>query len=215
MNYVEKIIKVKDETLVLNNLRVVHWPEQRTLILSDLHIGKSAYFRKHGIPISSNVQENDLERLSFLVGLYKPSKLIIVGDLFHSGQKNEISLFLNWLQNYATLTIHLIKGNHDRISRENLSYKNIEVHEDHLKLLPFEFVHDPENIKENFGISGHLHPGIRIKSRGRPGITLPCYKLSNSQLVLPAFSMFTGLATEQINKNHKYFAFTDASFFEF
>lgn len=89
------------------------------------------------------------------------------------------------------------------------------IYDDELKLTPFIFVHIPIDAVKDFTISGHLHPGIRLKARGRPGITLPCFKLCKTQLVLPAFSLFTGLATESIRKSNSYYAFTDTSFYEF
>ncbi len=215
MNYVEKLIELRDNTLILNNLRAIFWPNQKALILSDLHVGKSIHFRKHGIPISSKVQENDLERLSFLVSIYNPSQLIIVGDLFHSGHQDEVNVFINWLKEYPDLRVKLIKGNHDRIRSSRMLMDNITIYNDRFNQSPFVFIHTPESFDELYVISGHLHPGIRIKSKGRPGITLPCFKVSQSNLVLPAFSSFTGLATEKKSKNNSYYAFTDTSFFEF
>ena len=122
---------------------------------------------------------------------------------------------LNWLKNYSSLEIHFIKGNHDRIAINDLKLNNVSIYDNGFMLNPFEFVHTPDAVNDNFTISGHLHPGIRIRSRARPGITLPCFKLTQSHLILPAFSMFTGLAAEKKTKNNQYFAFTDTSFFEF
>ncbi len=215
MNYVEKVIKFGDQSLILNNLRVVFWPEQNAIILSDIHIGKSTYFRKHGIPISSKVQTNDLDRLIFLISLYHPDKLIIVGDLFHSGHQDEIALFMSWIEDFPSLEIHLIKGNHDRLSTDKIQRNNIFIYDEQLKITPFVFIHEPKSLQDELSISGHLHPGIRIKHGGRPGITLPCFKMSDSCLILPAFSLFTGLATERNTRNSQYFAFTETSFFEF
>lgn len=215
MNYVEKRIEIRDNMLVLNNLRAMFWPAQNALILSDLHIGKSKHFRKHGIPISSKVQENDLDRLSFLLSVYDPNQLIIVGDLFHSGHQDEVNIFLEWLKENPKLRIQLIKGNHDRITRNNFLDDRICIYNERFDLTPFTFIHEPENTHDDFIISGHIHPGVRIKTKGRPGITLPCFMVSKSNLVLPAFSSFTGLAATKRKKTESYHAFTESSFFEF
>jgi hypothetical protein len=40
--------------------RCIYWEEQQTLVLSDMHIGKSAHFRKAGIAIPQQVFQEDL-----------------------------------------------------------------------------------------------------------------------------------------------------------
>jgi metallophosphoesterase superfamily enzyme len=44
-----------------------------------------------------------------------------------------------------------------------------------------------------FRLSGHKHPGIRLKSNGRQSITLPCFHVTGSDVILPAFGDLTGL----------------------
>ena len=84
-----------------------------------------------------------------------------------------------------------------------------------LELKPFVFVHEPTDDLNGFVISGHIHPGIRINSKRSPGIKLPCFQISEFQLVLPAFSKFTGLDVSNKSKDYNYYAFTDTAFFEF
>ncbi|WP_299227846.1 ligase-associated DNA damage response endonuclease PdeM [uncultured Psychroserpens sp.] len=215
MNYVEKHISLEGEDLILNNLRAIFWPNENVLIASDLHIGKTAHFRKHGIPISSNVQNKDLERLSFLVDHYNTKKIIIVGDLFHAEENSDLGLFKDWRSKYSDLIIILIKGNHDRLKSEFYNKLNIIHYNDYLNVYPFKFIHEPKKVSNEFLISGHIHPGIIIKSKGRPRIKLPCFKVSNSQLILPAFSEFTGLAISENNETSICYAFTETSFFQF
>lgn len=216
MRYAEKQIAIKGESFVLNNLRAMYWSRERALIASDLHIGKSAHFRKHGIPISVNVQHNDLERLSFLVAHYQPEKLIVVGDLFHAEVNTDMNLFKLWREQHSDLEIILIKGNHDRL--DDRIYKSFDIVccNKELYLAPFKFIHEPKlTTAEAFTVSGHIHPGIRITSKTKQHIKLPCFEVSSSQLILPAFSEFTGLAISKSIKSHSYYAFTETSFFEF
>lgn len=216
MRYAEKQITIKGESLVLNNLRAMYWSREKALIASDLHIGKSAHFRKHGIPISVNVQHNDLERLSFLVSHYKPEKLIVVGDLFHAELNTDMDLFKIWRAEHSDLEIILIKGNHDRLKDLVYDSFGIAYCTQELHLAPFDFIHEPKlTATDTFAISGHIHPGIRITSKTKQQIKLPCFEVSSSQLILPAFSEFTGLAISKRAKKHSYHAFTATSFFEF
>ena len=60
-------LKFANQNLVFTNQRALFWDQQSALILSDLHIGKSATFRKNGIPISQSVLIEDLQRLKALI----------------------------------------------------------------------------------------------------------------------------------------------------
>ena len=81
----EKTIVIQQHTFVLTNQRSLFWKEAKSLILSDLHLGKTAHFRKNGIALPSEIIEKDLQRLSDLVKHFEPQKLIIVGDFVHAG----------------------------------------------------------------------------------------------------------------------------------
>ena len=37
--------------------RALHWPARRTIILSDLHVGKAAVFRARGLPVPTGCDE--------------------------------------------------------------------------------------------------------------------------------------------------------------
>lgn len=212
---VTKEIVLKDEVLILTNKRAIYWKRLKTLILSDMHIGKTAHFRRHGIPISDDVLKNDLNRLESLIGFYKPEQLVIVGDLFHAEANTNMEYFFEWRQGFSFIDFVLIKGNHDRLSDYWMSKLKLIVKNQHA-LGPFLFVHDPdETAKNQYLISGHIHPGVSIKGRGRQRIKLPCYTVTERQLILPAFSEFTGLNSRFIDKKANFYAFTSNEFFEF
>ena len=215
MKLVEKHINFQNEVVVLTNYRAMYWPKEQALIASDLHIGKSAHFRKHGIPISVNVQHNDLDRLSVLLEHYKPKTFIVVGDLFNAEVNSYMDLFKNWRMKYEHLDIILIKGNHDRLKAAYYNLFNIECCQKQLEIGPFTFIHEPIDKKDLVCISGHIHPGVVLKTRVRPRIKLPCYSVSESQIILPAFSKFSGLNIAKSQHEVVHYAFTDTSFFEF
>ncbi|WP_346985450.1 metallophosphoesterase [Chryseobacterium sp. POE27] len=118
MNVQTKSINVQQETFTLTNQRALFWEEQKALILSDLHIGKTAHFRKNGIALANQIMKNDLERLSILIEYFKPEKFIVVGDLLHAGDNSDVDEFCEWRNQYSDLQFHLIEGNHDRISKK-------------------------------------------------------------------------------------------------
>ncbi|WP_435414412.1 ligase-associated DNA damage response endonuclease PdeM [Polaribacter aestuariivivens] len=212
---ISKKILCKDEVLEVTNQRVLYWEAQKSLILSDLHIGKSAHFQKSGIPIPKNVLTTDLERLKQLILYFKAENLIIVGDLFHAEYNSDLEVFQKWLLQFENLKLQLIKGNHDRLSNKVYEQFNIDVFTSELKIGALKFVH--ENVDEKpdyFIISGHIHPGVFIKGKGKQRIKLPCFQVTENQLILPAFSLFTGLNTRQTPKNCKNYCFTEDGIFE-
>ncbi|SDB63161.1 putative phosphoesterase [Flavobacteriaceae bacterium MAR_2010_188] len=214
MTIVTKSIKRKGETLVMTNQRAVFWESHKTLILSDLHIGKAAHFRKHGIPIPVDVLHADLQRLEMLIQFFNCTSLTIVGDLFHAGANGEIEMFKEWKNKFEVLSIDLIKGNHDRLSNKMYDEIGLNVYKPVKHVPPITFIHDTNPDETNkFCISGHTHPGVTIKLSGKQYIKLPCYQLSNNQMVLPAFSDFTGLNTKSCKDDAICYAFTDSAIF--
>ena len=141
MQAAEKLI-LHQQTLWLSPERCIYWEEQNALIVSDLHFGKTGHFRKSGIPVPQNIYKEDLQRLVNQIQHFKPSQLIVVGDLFHSVANKELELFLKWRNDFTSLHIQLIKGNHDILKKEWYNAANIMVTKDHLSIANFCFVHD-------------------------------------------------------------------------
>jgi metallophosphoesterase superfamily enzyme len=192
--------------------------------LSDLHLGKSHHFQKHGIPLPGGIQQRTLERLFTLIERTNARRVYLLGDLFHSKYNQEWQYFQGWINELKDLSdsgleeIRLIKGNHDILPDEIYEQTGLTLC-DAWTEGPFSFVHDrseAEPADQNNNVidsneydledferqtfnsatlrfSGHKHPGIRLKSKGRQTMTLPCFHLTGSDLILPAFGELTGL----------------------
>ena len=78
------LYQLKENNFLLSSQRCLFWIEQKILIVTDLHLGKSGHFRKNGIAIPQTIFKEDIQRLFDQITFYKPTQLIIVGDLFHS-----------------------------------------------------------------------------------------------------------------------------------
>lgn len=184
--------------------RSLFWEEQRSLILSDLHFGKTGHFRKAGIAVPQSVYREDLLRLLSLIQYFQPQQLLVVGDLFHSRENKELDLFLKWRNDFPHLDIHLVQGNHDILHDRWYAQAGIGLSKDILSLGPFSFVHDIAGVEVEtaaareggdinpYYFSGHLHPGIRISGMGKQSVQLPCFYFGEEYAVLPAFGRFTG-----------------------
>jgi DNA ligase-associated metallophosphoesterase len=213
MKIATKNITFQDEIFTLTNQRALYWKKEKALILSDLHIGKTAHFRKNGIAIANHVMKNDLERLSVLLAYFEVEKFIVVGDLLHAGNNSDVDEFCRWRNQYPDLKLYLVEGNHDRITKSLEAKLCLDYKSEVLEIEPIVFVHDFEKKNPKFQITGHIHPGTVLHSAVKK-IRLPCFVLTLNQLLLPAFSEFTGLDTKNIPKNGKFFVFTDAEIHE-
>lgn len=205
--------EIEDEIIIFTNYRALFWERKNILIISDLHVGKAAHFRKSGIAMPANILETDLQNLELLLEKFEVEHLVIVGDLFHAGKNSEMDTFCEWRKQFSHLEISLIKGNHDRIHKDFYSEHCINILDHLLEIPPFTFIHEPIVQENKFCISGHIHPGVVIGT-ARERIKLPCFSYNKDQLVLPAFSEFTGLDTKTLKKNFKTIAFTKELIFE-
>lgn len=210
----EKIITFHSHELVLTNQRVLYWPAQRTLVLSDLHVGKAAHFRRNGIAIPSTSQEVDLSKLTALIHYYSVRKVIVVGDLLHTGKAEEVEIFKNVIKNHTEVQFVLIRGNHDRFAKVMEKKLGLQGIFDTYELDGISFVHDAKDWEGRHAISGHVHPGVTCTLANKQKIRLPSFIVSPQNIVLPAYSTFTGLDTNFRITGAKYYPFYEEGIFE-
>lgn len=213
MNLHELMITLAGEELTLTNQRVVFWKRKSILVLSDLHLGKAAHFRKHGIALPRQISLQDLQQLERLLHHYRPGQVIIVGDLIHAGSNTEVGLFKTLTGKFSETRFHLVKGNHDRLPLDQLQAIGInEVHQTlEIEAILFSHQNWPQN--QAYTISGHRHPGVRLRLPTRQFERFPCFILDKKELVLPAFSQFTGLDTTRIPDSATCYAFYEQGIF--
>ncbi len=202
---------IGNEHLVMSAERTLFWENESTLIVADLHVGKTGHFRKEGIGIPQQVYKDDLHCLLSQLLFFKAERLIIVGDLTHSVVNKEMDLFRRWRKDFPSLDIHLVKGNHDILEEKWYTDAEISVSIGHCQAKDFFFVHDVtepglKKGKGQYTFSGHMHPGISIKGRGRQSLRFPCFYFASNYCVLPAFSRFTGTHRVEPEKNERAYA---------
>jgi uncharacterized protein len=202
---------IHNQTLWLSAERCIYWEEQQSLIVSDLHFGKTGHFRKSGIAVPQNVYKEDLQRLVTQLQYFKPQQLIVVGDFFHSEANKELEFFRKWRNDFNQLNIELVKGNHDVLKKDWYSANNITVSDKHLNVDHFCFVHDINEACEassniDYYFSGHIHPCVTLSGVGKQTLKFPCYYFTETFAVLPAFGKFTGTAHIEQKRSDNVFA---------
>jgi DNA ligase-associated metallophosphoesterase len=204
------------QTLWLSPNRCIYWEEEKTLLVSDLHLGKTGHFRKSGIAVPQAVYKEDLQRLLQQLQYFKPEQLIVVGDLFHSTANKELELFIKWRNDFSEMDIRLVLGNHDILKKNWYSEANISVSDKHLSISSFCFVHDIQSAcapaaTPLYYFSGHIHPCITLNGLGKQSLKFPCFYFSSNYAVLPAFSKFTGTAHIEPKPKDSVFAILPAN----
>jgi DNA ligase-associated metallophosphoesterase len=204
------IYRTCGETLELLAQRAIWWKRQSMLIVADTHFGKAQHFRKSGLAIPQKIFDKDLTVLNYLLVKYEPKNVLILGDLFHSAVNSEVYIFEVWRKEFYNTRFILVKGNHDVFSKNQYVEMNLEPWEI-FEMAPFTFSHQlPQNIEPNkFIFSGHIHPGILLKGKGRLQVRLSCFYFTENFGLLPAFGNFTGLELISPQKHAKVFAIVE------
>jgi DNA ligase-associated metallophosphoesterase len=198
--------------------KAIYIKNLETLLVADVHLGKSETFQAKGIPISNRVNQQTLDRLQTLCAQFELKRLIILGDLFHSKFALVDEVLDGWQQFLTAIRAHvqLIVGNHDRALTPTLKMLSIDCVVDAIQLEYLLLSHEPTSRQNCFNICGHVHPCIRLKTR-LDSLRLPCFYLDQAQnlLMLPSFGEFTGGYEVQLKANTTAYAVADNSIISF
>lgn len=167
----------------------LHWPDQKTLVVSDLHLGKAERTARRGGPILPPYEIIEtLDRLLADIATTAPQTIICLGDSFDdlTAARATAQMVTDALAPaMAGRRWVWIEGNHDP--------GPVEIAGEHL----FEFAQSPLTFRhiaqdtEPGEISGHYHPKARVNLRGR-SITRACFLIDDTRLIMPAYGTYTG-----------------------
>lgn len=207
---------LREQHLRLLPQKAIFWEEQKLLILADLHLGKAGHFRKAGIPVPAAVHHDDVDRLRQLIREHAPTRVAIIGDLFHSELNREWLAFEALVGSTSPIKYVLVRGNHDILPPQVYQMPDFEVVEQAWQVPPFCFTHQPafslpdvdqawtaeaDPCGDCYNLAGHVHPGVSFSATGRhrPATRsagfhtkVPCFLFTPKGGLLPAFGKFTG-----------------------
>ena len=188
----ELVWRWESEELVFLPQKALWRPAGRELLVADLHLGKAEAFQAAGVPLPSDADCGTLNPLLDLCHQWRPSRLIILGDLIHAhtGLTSRLRDVIAALPELIGAELAWIGGNHDRHSWfEGLPQQPS------LALGQLWLSHAPEQPPASnlLNICGHLHPMARLRSRA-DRLRLPCFAFDpdGPRLVIPAFGQLTG-----------------------
>lgn len=168
----------------------LYWPAQSALLVADLHLEKASAFARRGWLLPPYDSAETLRLLINALEVTGASRVICLGDSFHDaggpdrlpeGPRATLRALtgsLDWLW---------ITGNHDDRAGAVLGGRIMS--EAHFGPLMLRHQADPDYPAPE--VSGHFHPKIAIRLRGRR-IVRRCFAASAKKLILPAYGAFTG-----------------------
>lgn len=182
--------------------RAAYWRARRTLLVADVHLGKSEAFQRAGVPIPSGAMVEALDRLGRVIVGTGAERVLVLGDLLHAPAGITASMVETvraWRQRVGGgVRFQVVCGNHDREIERVAQVWDMELlGESHVEE-GVGFVHDPDSAAaarmDGFVWAGHVHPAVTM-GRGRMGVKLACFVVGERVGVLPAFSLFTAGTT--------------------
>jgi DNA ligase-associated metallophosphoesterase len=197
------------------------WIAERTLLVSDLHLGKEATFCGGGIPVPRGATRSTLRGVAGMIAQSGAEKVVILGDLFHarSSLADDVrSNFEGFLSDHPDVDMTLVCGNHDdstgvlpaqwpmRIVRPPWDLGGVTLHH-----FP-----GPPSDGASLRIAGHTHPAFRIADRIASIGKLPCfhYERATRCITLPAAGRFTGTVAIRPAKGDRVWVIADERVFE-
>ncbi|MFT4533140.1 MAG: DNA ligase-associated metallophosphoesterase [Saprospiraceae bacterium] len=182
---------IANETMQLLSEKAIYMPDHDMLIVSDLHFGKIEHFRKNGIGLPVNAARKDINKLEKLIKAINAKDIVFLGDLFHSDYNNAWPAFKEMLSQFPNKIFHLILGNHD-ILDESL-YNGMEL-TFKMEISNLTLTHEPMDVitEGKYNICGHIHPGVKLRGKGKQTLRIPCFYFGQHTGILPSFGTFTG-----------------------
>lgn len=178
------------EGLIADCSGALVWPDEKLLVVADLHLEKGSSYARSGSAIPPYDSRSAIERLTTVLQKWSPDRVISLGDSFHDPNGcarlsdrdrcdiKALTSRYDWIW---------ISGNHDPSPPSGIggtSASEITIGGIALRHLPTERI-------ENAEIAGHLHPKATVCARGRR-VSRPCFVSDHRRVLLPAFGAYTG-----------------------
>ena len=173
----------------------------RTLIISDLHIGYEQALNREGIMVPRFQYKKILERLDEIIKSYDIGRIVVNGDIKHEFGRitrqewDEALNFIIFLKNNFDEVV-LLKGNHDNFTRFIADKTDLRVYEtysigDYIIMHGDKIPDDLMTRPESTIIIGHEHPCIGIRN-GERFEKIKCYLKASYKkknlIVMPSFN---------------------------
>lgn len=182
--------------LAADSRRALWLETERTLVVADVHLGY-AWAHRHGgqlLPLSAG--EDSTERLLELQRDFRPREIVLLGDLVHRAVpvpelERELHELVTRLGSGSLLTF--LRGNHDQQIEMLLAGTAPQLQPKlEARVGPHLLVHGDADVSASRPpgriIMGHEHPVLTLDDAVASAARCPCFLVSETVVVLPAFS---------------------------
>ncbi len=183
-------LKLCGASLALDPAGALVWPEERLLVVADLHFEKGSAAAVRGLFLPPYDTHLTLTVLEALLARHRPERVIALGDSFHDGRGEARLSDVDRLRIRALTAATdwtWIAGNHDPLPPADLGGRAAE----EMAIGPLHFRHAPRPDAGEGEVSGHLHPAARVVARGR-SLRRRAFACDGRRLILPALGAYTG-----------------------
>ena len=186
----ETVIEVNGAALRPDVSGALYWPQNKTLIVADLHLEKGSSFARRGQLLPPYDTPATLKALKAVLARCEAERVICLGDSFHDGEAaarvapESEALLLSLMADRRWVWI---AGNHDPAPPTHWGGEIMEA----LVEGPLVFRHEAKVGPNPGELSGHFHPKAAVSTRGRR-ISARCFVSDGVRLILPSFGAYTG-----------------------
>jgi DNA ligase-associated metallophosphoesterase len=166
------------------------WPSQKALLVADLHLEKASWFARWGQFLPPYDSHATLTALAGEVERTAAKRLFCLGDSFHDrfgcerlpadarALLTDLTSALDWTW---------IVGNHDPGFADHCGGRIA----DEVEIAGIVLRHEAVREEVRPEISGHFHPKLRLRLKGRQ-VSRRCFVKSATKIIMPAFGSLTG-----------------------
>lgn len=168
---------------------VLHWPEERLVVVADLHLEKGSSQGARGRFVPPYDTRKTLVALAETLDRLKPERVIALGDSFHD-EGGEARLVPADLERLKALVCSVdwtwVAGNHDPLPPGGLGGTPVA----EIAVGRLIFRHEPRAGLTPGEVAGHLHPAAKV---GRlRSVRRRAFVSDGKRVILPAFGAYTG-----------------------
>ena len=166
------------------------WPAEQALLVADLHLEKASWFARWGQFLPPYDSHATLTALAGEVERTAAKRLFCLGDSFHDrfgcerlpadarALLTDLTAALDWTW---------IVGNHDPGFADHCGGRIAE----EIEIAGVILRHEAVRSETRPEISGHFHPKLRLRLKGRQ-VSRRCFVKSATKIIMPAFGSLTG-----------------------
>ena len=168
----------------------LYWPARQALLVADLHLEKASWFARSGQFLPPYDSHATLTALAGEVERTAAKRLFCLGDSFHDrfgcerlpadarALLTDLTAALDWTW---------IVGNHDPGFADHCGGRIAE----EIEIAGVILRHEAVRSETRPEISGHFHPKLRLRLKGRQ-VSRRCFVKSATKIIMPAFGSLTG-----------------------